>query len=274
MERIPRENVQPMLLSALDAFKAYCDKNELRFFLFGGTCLGAVRHKGFIPWDDDIDVAMLPDQADSLIELVRANPYIDEDCRYRIYLPAEAPNFYPFMKLVDTYTIVYERNIVKEYRLGLWIDIFRLSYWPEEESASLELLREEYSLRRQNKLMVCGDFSDLKYKLLSPLAYTAKMLLCMSGRDVLSNSRKIESLGHGEASSWMGNMCWALGIRERCPVGWFESAVDLPFEGRLFPVMSSYEEYLMRIYGNYLEIPPEDKRVSHAFEAYMVRESV
>ena len=116
--------IQAREYELLKQFDAYCKRHGLTYCLCGGTLLGAVRHKGFIPWDDDIDLMMPRADYERLRDLARGEPV--SDC-LRVRYPGDAGYPYGFMKAVDARTVVYERNITRdEQRAGLALDIFPL----------------------------------------------------------------------------------------------------------------------------------------------------
>ena len=140
--------IQTMEFQILKQFKKYCKKRSINFFLVGGTLLGAVRHKGFIPWDDDIDVAMLRDSYNKLIQFAKENPYIDSKKRYKILIPLQKKHIYPYIKIIDTNTIAYEKYIKEEYANGLWLDVFPYDYGADtyEEIVKLNKKHKFYKL--------------------------------------------------------------------------------------------------------------------------------
>ena len=108
--------IKKIELDILRAFRSFCEKNSLRYFLAYGTLLGAVRHGGFIPWDDDIDVAMPRTDYERFLKEFR-------DERYEVYDLSKKGYFYPFAKLCDTTTVLIEEMSVKN-SIGVYIDIF------------------------------------------------------------------------------------------------------------------------------------------------------
>ena len=94
--------IKSEILNILKAFKSYCEEHDLGYMLVYGTLLGAVRHKGFIPWDDDIDVGMLSDDYVKLEQNAKKDPYIDKHKRYKLAVPGDKDYAYSFMKVIDT----------------------------------------------------------------------------------------------------------------------------------------------------------------------------
>lgn len=105
MKRISSQEIQSLELNILKSFKTFAQKNNIIYYLCGGTLLGAIRHKGFIPWDDDIDICIPRNSYNKLIKLVKENRYI-ENTAYKFYLPLDDNYIYPYIKIVDTNTIV------------------------------------------------------------------------------------------------------------------------------------------------------------------------
>lgn len=108
-EVLEARKIQLLLLQEL---LKVCNEHNLKIFAAYGTLLGAIRHKGFIPWDDDIDICIPRNSYNKLIKLVKENRYI-ENTAYKFCLPLDDNYIYPYIKIVDTNTIVYEKDIKK-----------------------------------------------------------------------------------------------------------------------------------------------------------------
>lgn len=271
MRPIPAEEIQPLLLGVLRAFAHYCDAHELRYFLDYGTLLGAVRHKGFISWDDDVDVSMLKDDYERFLTLARESPYLDAERRYRVLLPAELPNFYPFVKVVDESTLAYEKNIKREYALGIWLDVFCLVHCPDDAQASAQLFSQHHQYKSMNELIVCGNVVGTRRKILYPFAATAGAALRLMGRDSKYWAQHMIGLVEGAPSTgdMVGQLSWPDCFEtDVFPLSWWDDVVELEFEGERFTAPHAYHEVLQKHYGDYMELPPEKDRVRHDFEAY------
>ena len=116
---ISREESKSIMLKMMDAVDDLCMENNIKYFLHAGTLLGAVRHKGFIPWDDDIDIALLGDEYEKFLDMMRNQtkyPWL------RLIDHHVQGYYYPFAKVEDKRTIAKQDDNVSEY--GIWIDIF------------------------------------------------------------------------------------------------------------------------------------------------------
>ena len=270
MKAIQREEIQPLLLSMLKAFDSFSKKNNIEYYVAGGTLLGTIRHHGFIPWDDDIDLFIREDMADKICSIARENPFIDDDRRYKILLPATIPNVYPIFKLVDTHTVVYERNISKKYACGLWIDIFKMSYWPDDLEQSKKLFAKQQRIKKWLQLSIFGNLKDVKYKLVFPVAVIAKGILFIFGKNCEYWSSKLYRLGSRKKTGFIGNLSWAAAHKDRYPIDWYNSSIEMIFEDVTVPVPAAYDKILTQFYGNYMQLPPENQRIRHDFDAYYI----
>ena len=117
-------------LKLLKEIDRICRKYRIQYMLDSGTLLGAVRHKGFIPWDDDIDICMLRDDYEKLIKLVKDSRTLEGRPDLQFCLPLDDNYVYPFMKIVNRNTIVYEKDLQHRFLLGVWLDIFPMDVWP------------------------------------------------------------------------------------------------------------------------------------------------
>lgn len=266
MKPIQSNEIQPMLLEILHAFDLFCKENALNYFATAGTLLGAVRHKGFIPWDDDVDLCMKTDDMERLLKIAEKDPYIDSDRRFQILLPSKLPNIYPFIKLIDTHTILYERGLRRQYSSGIYLDIFLLSRWPADPQAAEKLLLKQRNLKKM-LYVICGMLDTPKFKKLYPLIVPLRTLLLALGLNSDYWSRKIYYLGCSKPTGYIGNLNWGF-YDERFPESYYDKSLLLPFEDMLLPVPTEYDAILRQFYGDYMQIPPPEKQVRHDFEAY------
>lgn len=271
MRRVPVEDIHPLLLGILEAFSSYCRERGLTYFLDYGTLLGAVRHRGFIPWDDDVDVSMRRDDYERLIGFAKKDPYIDTERRYRILLPVELPNFYPFIKVVDERTLAYERNIRHEYGLGIWLDVFCIGFCPADDGETAKLFSRHNRLKQMNKMLVCGDIIDDKYKRIYPIACLVSTILKIFGYTTeRCMGEIIDMINHlPHSGTRVAQLSWPDNInKDSSPASWWIDSTQIEFEGKLFSAPAMYHEVLTKHYGDYMTLPPEKERVRHGFEAY------
>lgn len=264
MKRLMQDAAKERTVNLLTEFADYCDTHNLRYYMIGGTLLGAVRHKGFIPWDDDIDVGMPRPDYRKFIELQSKNQTMDFRC-----IENNTSNF-PFMKVIDKQTFVKQPYTIKSETSCLWVDVFPLDGWAvDERQAGKELVE----WKRWHRLSVYAQVklgqgtTKLRAFLKIPIALVAKAL------GLKNIARKMSRLAQKydyESSDWVGNFAWACyGIHERVPKEWFEQRVKLPFEGHEFWAPEEWDKYLTQIYGDYMTPPPEDKRVNHNMEVWL-----
>ena len=119
MRELTTPEIRKRLLDILIVFREFCHENNLNFYLCAGTLLGAVRHGGFIPWDDDIDVAMLRDNYDKLLDIARDNPIIKD--KYKIISYELGTSHYPFLKILDMETQTIQSFSNEGHNNSLWI---------------------------------------------------------------------------------------------------------------------------------------------------------
>lgn len=263
------EFIKSEILNILRVYSEYCSKNGLRYMLVYGTLLGAVRHKGFIPWDDDIDVGMLSDDYERLERIARENPFLDEQKRYRVLVPGDRYYPYSFVKVVDTKYVLREKNVSDKYNIGLYIDVFRIDNWPENSIKEWYQLKKAHLLLKINEICIRGNISaDSKYytldKLLKPVDLLFKVFgiksekVCMVIDRIASKNRPGGFMGIINEGTGNSN--------EKQPVKIYQNLSELSFEGNEYPVPAEYEAYLKHVYGDYMKLPPPSERVGHEFD--------
>lgn len=252
--------LQSKILEILVYFDNFCKKNNIIYYLMGGSALGAIRHKGFIPWDDDCDVFMTYDNYVKLIDLMR------NKCDERFYFQVENCKEFPyyFCKLKMNNTTFFEDYRYKEGRhYGIFIDIMCLNY----VSNNLFNRKMQYYAAGllKSKALYLNEYKtdSLKKKILIFIScilvnkITKKPLLWFVRKN---NKKKSSYLGH-----YFGRAPFKSSVYS---IEWFKSQKFVLFEDVILPVCCGVESYLSCRYGNkYMEIPNQqtkDKYKSHS----------
>lgn len=269
MKELSLQELKDIEFNMLKMFDIFCKENNINYFLAYGTLLGAIRYKGFIPWDDDVDLLVPREDYVRLIELFQDSE------QYKLFAFEKDERFlFPFAKLCDMTTRKEENNMKSKISLGVDIDIFPLDYWDDDlEKAKKEAIRIRRNmswldLTKTYKVTVVNPVKRLIKRLL--------MLICkiLGGKffikKIIKESYKKEQIG----SSYIGSKSWCVyGERGIIPSEAFSEAIQIEFEGQTFPAPIGYDTYLTCLYGDYLPEPPKEKqKTHHSFKAYKVVE--
>lgn len=267
MKRLSNDEVKAVGFQILKHIKAVCQANGLRYTLFGGTLLGAARHNGFIPWDDDIDIALpLPDYW-KLIEILR------KDDTYKLFVETDELNYtYSFAKLTDPSTVVFEPNQPRDGMLGVWVDIFPLLPVPDTMSVAqyIALLdKANENVFASINWNYCFALSPLKRIAKAILFFPKFLVYKAKGTEYWKRKRMaLYELIPYENAERVGNIPSIYGDRSIWPKDMYEEYSTLPFEGEAFSVVTRWDECLRITYGDYMQLPPVEKRIGGHFEAY------
>ena len=252
------QELRQIQMGILDEVHQFCEQHGLRYFLSSGTLIGAVRHRGYIPWDDDIDIYM-PRQDYEQFLLT----YTDAKGIYRAINPSTDPHYYyTFAKVVDQRTRMVEKE-TEGYEIGVYLDIFPVDYVTDNLSRRERVFRIKKLLYKIRRCKISNS-----NPLQSRLAYWCYKLLPLSAHEVFQLIQKIIVLE--EPTQTVCNMTEAGPKMKGCfPAADIASSVDIEFEGRTYKTMVGYKDYLERTYGDYMKLPPIEQRVTHQFEAYI-----
>ena len=263
--------IQLQILSFLD--KVCCDYN-LNYMAVGGTLLGTIRHNGYIPWDDDIDVCMPRPDFEKLKNILRENKISD---RYVLFSPETEKYYYSFGKLFDKHTCLIEGNVDKKIEgMGIDIDIFPLDAVP----ANMRKARKQFKrCHRLSVLMFSYSSLNSLPKFSGSINIYLKSWMLLFSKlfwGIFGGLEKIKKVHNNRVLKYDYNnekyvfpTGGRYGIKEIYEKSIFQKYEMHKFEDRLIRVPVGYEQYLTQLYGDYMTLPPVEKRVTdHNFTAY------
>lgn len=249
------QGLKAVELELLKEFLRVCEILGLKYYVLGGTLLGAVRHKGFIPWDDDIDIGMPREDYEKFISLGQA--YLPENLFVQTFLtdPGYPANFAKIRNSDTTFIETSVRNCNMNH--GIYIDIFPLDYYPEKKAFWFELKKLLLTLR------ISTVFTKTKTKGKTRIARWVACVIYPSHRKALERREKL--FRSVKRSELIVNNCGAWGKKEIIPDEWYQEGCLLEFEGLKVRAPKGYDEWLNQVYGDYMQFPPEEKRVTHHY---------
>lgn len=250
-----KNELKERLLKMATVFHEFCQKNGIRYYMLGGTMLGAVRHKGFIPWDDDMDFGIMREDYEKLKTLRNQLPD-----GYSLNFFEYNKNFqYGFCKLYDENSTYIEGLYDDKAVGGLYIDIFPIDDigddWKKAEEIGKKIVfRKKVVAAIYAKGQRSSSIKTLGVKAMSLLPKTSKWFEWVY---------KVVEKYRGKNSKIITNVFGAYTIKEILPKEFFGEPELYKFENTQFYGVEKPHEYLTRLYGDYMTPPPEDKRGGH-----------
>lgn len=260
-----QEEQKMVMLNILDAFSQFCESNNLNYFLDAGTLLGAVRHKGYIPWDDDIDVNMPREDYDHFCQLIKENDGFIEE---HLYVEFPEDTIFPFLKIADDRTILVEYPNKYPMEVGVYIDIFPKDGIKDDSlrtklvcdiSRILNLFRwfNVFSIYawKHNKSLIRRVIAYCGRKLIKhpniPLKLQQDWIKRNNKKHPLDKCNFVTTLVNGE-------------FHKRAPKECFSDYIKMEFEGKQYRGPAGYDTYLRCLYpGDYMQLPSEENRIKH-----------
>lgn len=257
------------LVETFSALIAFLDENELTWWAGYGTVIGAVRHGGMIPWDDDIDICMPRKEFDRLGELREKL----NSTKYEIMLPNDNGYILDFAKFCDKTTTVCETS---DSLFGVYVDIFPL------DDCSLSF--DEFASKVNYIQQVHGDYLSV---VSSPsMAYVwnlVKHFRVRAIRGLMERQAKKKRLVASDVLKEYQSLKWPIadseyyvqttigfyGVKERFPKTWFRDCAIINFEDIQIRIPIDYHEYLTHLYGDYMKLPPIYARKTHHCQFYV-----
>lgn len=258
-------------LSMLKYVDIVCKERCITYYLAAGTLLGAVRHKGFIPWDDDIDIMIPRKDYERLVLEFPVNE------RYS-FLTFHNNTRFPFAygKIIDTTTVKKEPLRPKYQQTGVDIDVFPIDNYPDD----IQLANEwcgSIDKCYQDIMGICTSYSKgqslIRTIAKNTLLFSKYVLDDLGLITLYQKVKKMDSIS--QKFNYIDTLYCGIstipfyGIRKRNRKELFSKTIELEFEGSLFPAPVGFDEYLKDYYGDYMKLPPEEQRVTHhSFKAY------
>ncbi len=253
-------------LEILRELDRVCRKHNLRYYIVGGTLIGAVRHKGFIPWDDDIDVSMPRKDFDKLCKVAKEE-FADDFFLQTRKTDKNCYFYYAKLRKNGTYFGEDKFEHTKLHK-GIFMDIFPLDYIPEN-TALQKLFFRGFSMLTG---FICSKekTTEFLYKNMSlPFIVTFRLLQCILPKCLLLGMRNLI----GKLSNILSKKKLLASLSgfhgypmEIAPEKWWGEGCDIEFEGLTVRAPSQYHTLLTHMFGDYMQLPPEEERINHSVE--------
>lgn len=255
--------IHDSLLAMLKKINTVCEQNGIVYFLSGGSAIGAIREKGFIPWDDDLDIMLPRNDYEKLITVLEQ----DKDTNFKVYSLRNPVWDCPYSCLIDERT--YGEDELANYsRLGVTIDIL-----PMDGLSSSALKVRYYYMLLRAKYVLYNSSHRVNYYPHEKFLFLKKIFAVIAKRigahRICIHIDKTAKKTSYDKSDYVG--CSVLVHymeKERFKKEWFKEQVFVPFEGEEYPVMNGYDEYLKTLYGDYMKRPKQEANPGHRTKYY------
>ena len=263
MKRLTLEETHALSLEILKDIHRFCKDNGIRYFAFYGTLLGAVRHKGFIPWDDDIDLMMPREDYERFRSIYKSDRYrfISRETSDQVYVA--------FGRVVDTQSSVCRINIPwhsDKLETGMFVDIFTLDSVPDDIQSYYNLydilddMRDRQIKARRKFAKPYPEFAfKLRWKIWRHrLFHSSKHRV--NPADIALQMQQLVAIAAQLPSEHAAQMTLPVFRNAYFLKSDFEKIIEVPFEDTTIMIPAAYDKMLTAIYGDYMQLPPVEKR--------------
>lgn len=263
MKELTLKDIQEQSLEILQTIHDFCVREDIRYSLAYGTLIGAIRHKGFIPWDDDIDIIIPRPDYERFVASFSA-PGLAVVCE------KDKDYYLNYCRVIDTVktdsTTVLP--IGKNYRGGVWVDVFPadgVSDDKDEFAQNVARVKKNWMMQLRYRFSLASFRDILRTCGAKDLLILTGIKLSGQGRKKLdANNAAVREnavrIPYGSTGHWSQLCVLDDGVRNYQLCEDFADTVDTAFEGRTFKIMNGYDRVLRNIYGDYMQLPPENQR--------------
>ena len=271
MTQVSNEEMKDIEIKILKYIKSVCEKNNLKYYLAYGTLIGAVRHGGFIPWDDDIDIIMPREDYKKLGQIINSDN--TQEVYKLVSIDTEKEYTAPLAKVIDTRTtLVQHYGFNEKVELGVYVDVFIVDGVPGNYEDGIHYYNEAYRIYEKWAKANLSIFPPKMNKIKSIILWIYSIPFKLKGYRFWLN--KLEN--HNSKYSFYDSKYVSVleaGTMEPEKNVWpqkcFGNKGSVIFEGEEYSAPEDYDLLLKSEYGDYMVLPPEDKRVSHhRYEVY------
>lgn len=259
METLTLKEIQTLSLEILKDVHSFCISHEIKYSLAYGTLIGAVRHHGFIPWDDDIDIIMPRPDYEFFLKTYKST-------RFKLCSQYCTDSYLTFSRVYDdsdTYSVSCVPHC--SYESGVWIDIFPVDGVSDEH---LNFIKQVDCLTSLWHRQIANRTAKASVKSYSNaheiIKFLIKKTIRLGGFNIKRINARMTDIAktyqYGTTSHWSQLACMDDGTKNYQLLEDFNSTILLPFEDAYFLVMNGYDRVLTNIYGNYMVMPPEGQR--------------
>ena len=257
MQEVSPEECKKLQLNILLSVAKFCDEHKIKYSLAYGTLIGAIRHKGFIPWDDDIDIIMMREDYEKFVATYKDEKYV------LIHGENLANHLHVVISDLSTRLIFhYSPSDSFFYKGGLWVDIFPIDKVPENNKAFRIMVKILFFLKNLHRLSQFTPRKEMYMKaahyIISP--FEGLLNKCMLGMMCILKKSK---------SQTVADLALCYLPYPSFPLRLMDEYIDVDFEGHKFKSIKGYDEFLKGIYGDYMKLPPIEEQVArHGYTAY------
>lgn len=263
-------DIQAIILDVFKEIKSICENHNLKYYAIGGTCIGAIRHKGFIPWDDDMDLAMPIDDYKRFIDIAKEELHFP----YELYLPEMHPHWMGnYIKVHNVETAYCEPDslVYPDRMTGINIDIMPLYGVPKSQlKREICQIKNDYyhymNRRLKSPASVTNKTANSIFKFISSIdgsknnmmLYCERIDKCFAKYPLFESDKVL--FGWRDRVSYKKRAFHYIILADSAD---FKDSLEVPFENIGIRVPSGYDHYLSLEYGNYMKIPPKEKQINH-----------
>ncbi len=270
MEKISElKEIQKLELGVLNYINDVCKKNNIDYFAISGTLLGAIRHNGFIPWDDDIDIALTRENYEKLINVLKKS----DNPRYKVIDESVSDYCYPFAKVCDTYTHLVEDNINYKGEYGVFADIFYYDRLPNDKKIVHKAFKKGKNFINyigknfiKNKVVHKKLYKKIGRKIFSLISH-----LFFNKTSVIKYYKKCHDK-YADENGIYGISVWP-SYDESREIQYWEDLIETKehiFEDSVIRIPKNFDRVLKIQYGDYMKLPPvEQQKPHHKIEVFL-----